>query len=495
MPAELYLNKIYFDRQRNKYRPTTIIDIRPNRIEMLTEDGKILVLFHDLENPQMYQTRMNWICNIENANKINEVTLFPVSFLAGLKRTELGYILAPSYVSTLDYYIRPGKGEKLFKWYFNKTGGISYRLRISYKLAAALQQIHSQGYCLVDICPNHIHLQEYDLNNSTPSIIQFSGIDQISSYTIPPVTAGAATYSDPLVYLNRTSASTSSDTYSFAIVLFELLTTCHPFIGADVEELSGELLSSAIDSGKLDYIGDCNSQNNKNDDFKDIQTLLPQDLECLFKQMFIEGKFNAAARPTLDDFKIAIIQSLKKIIKCDHRGCEKEYPYNKEHICPFCDNQTDRVIIARVKKRISASGKILFPNNGTHYYPSLPAIEEEINYMVIRGGETSITPICFDPKLKPSSFRSGIRIHYTPEENRLGIRNCFKKFNIKVNGQILTPYSKNNQKNNSDIWLSSLSKITIELLPDNAQLEPETIVPIHSDVYGSVTFTWIITIN
>lgn len=493
MLRELYLNKTFFDTQRNKYRPISEVDSGSNWAEMKTEDGKLLVIFNNLEEPKYQQRRLEWLSRVKNKCALDSILTFPTAILTGLKRNEMGYVAVPENENTLNYYIHPPKDEKLFKWYFDKTGGITYRLKIAYCIADAIQRVHSEGYCLVDISPNHTHLRSFDTTKEPLPTIQFSGIDKISSYTYPPITPGANKYCDPLVFLNRASASSSSDTYSFAIMVFEMLTTCHPFIGEDTIDMSGDELAAAINSGSLDYIG--NTDSNSNEDFEYTQILLPEDLSELFQQMFVSGKFNASARPTLTRFKAAILRSLRKMIRCDYNGCEREYPFNADNICPFCGCHTKRVLTARVHKVVTASEELLLPYDGRQGFSALPSIEEEMSFVVIHEGTNKITRTCFEPEATDAPDNTGILVYYFHEQKKITVRNRFKKLNIIVNGKVLTPYIKADKDQHSDYSFPDSEQIVIEL-PDNAQIEPETIVNISSDEYGygSITHKWIVTI-
>lgn len=492
MPRELYLNKTFFDTQRNKHRPTSEIGAGANWVEMKTDDGKLLVMFSDLEEPKHQQRRLEWMVSVRDKSELDSVLAFPISILTGLKRDEVGYVSAPESDGTLNNYLRPQNGEKLFKWYCDKTGGITYRLKIAYSIANAIQRVHSEGYCLIDVSPNHTHLQPYDTEKEQLPLIQFSGVDKFSSYTYPPITSGADRYCDPLIYLKRTGASSSSDTYSFAVMIFEMLTTCHPFVGEDTESMSSEELSAAINNGSLDYIGDTNS--NHNEDFEYTKILLPEDLAELFQQMFVDGKLNASARPTLETFKTTIIRSLRKVIKCDHKGCEREYPFNADNVCPFCDCHTKRVLTARVQKLITASEELLLPYDGIKGFSTLPPIEEDTNFVVIREGTNKITRTCFEPEAAVEKANTGLLIHYSQEKKQIGVRNRFKKLSIIVNGNELTPYTKADKGQHSDIWLPDSKMVVIEF-PDNAQIEPEAIVNIDSSEYGSITHKWTVTIR
>ena len=494
MSTELYLNKNFFDTQRNKYIPVSEIDSGTNHIEMLTEDGKLLKMFYNQDDPKHFLDRLEWLINIRENSELEDIVAFPFSLLTGLKRSEVGYIAEMNDVCNLNYYIHPGKGDKLFKWYYDKTGGVVYRLKIAFKIATAIQIVHTKGYCLVDVCPKNTHLHEYDINKEGSPVIKFTGADRISSYTYPPVTLGASKYCDPLVYLRRSGVSTASDTYSFAVMLFEMLTTCHPFIGEDADELSADELSAAIDSGKLDYIGDGNTTKNKSENFEDTQIFLPKELATLFERMFVNGKFDVSSRPTINDFKAATIQSVRKIVKCDHKGCEREYLFNKDTICPFCGHKTNKVLTARVKKLICASEKLLLPYDGINGFSSLPVIEEDTNFMFVREGLNKMTRSFFEPTISIEKGGTGILLQYAPEKKKIAIRNRFAKLHITVCGKNLTPYTKADKGQHSDIEFSDDKEIIIEL-PDNAQIEPESIVKIDSDEYGLICHKWVLTIK
>lgn len=494
MQTELYLHKNFFDTQRNKYCPVSEIDSRDNWIEMKTEDEKSLIIYYNLDNPKYMQYRLDWLINISNKTSLYDVLAFPKALLTGLKKDEVGYIAQIKNKCTLNDYIHCETGEKLFKWYFNKTGGISYRLKIAYNIASALQKIHSKGYCLVNICPSYIHLQKFDVNKKQNPIVQFSRVENISSYTYPPLNWGASNYCDPLIFKGICGVSTISDAYSYAVLLFELLTTCHPFIGEDTYKLSQDELSKAIDSGELDYIGNKNSDRNKNEDFDDTQIFIPEDLLILFEKMFVEGKFNKQFRPTIENFKMAIIKSLRKIINCDHKGCQREYTYNKEMICPFCGNITQKVVKACVKKVIYTPKKILIPHDGIKDFSALPIIQENTNFMVIRDGLNKLTPTFFEPDTVRENGNIGLFVYYSAEDNKISIINRFKKLNVNICGKILGPYNKEHKYEYYEDYLSNDKVITIEL-QENAQINPEHIVQINCEEYGIIRHKWIVTIK
>ena len=277
MPKHTYLNHNFFDTQRQKYKAVEEIASGKQSVCLQTDNKKLLKIFHSLDNAKAMTDRLEWLKSLGDKDDIlSDAIAMPSSILAGLKRDEVGYVCEPLGECSLDYYIKPGKGEKLFKWYYEKTGGIEFRLKIAYSVAARLQQIHAKGICLVDVCPGNTMLQIFVADKPAKPSIQFVGADSISSYTYYAQSTGNPLYGDPLVRLHRATPSSTSDTFSFAIMLFEMLTTCHPFYGEDAELLSDEEFYERLKQGTLDYIGDEKSPNNKNEVFEDTQIFLPQ---------------------------------------------------------------------------------------------------------------------------------------------------------------------------------------------------------------------------
>ena len=476
MPKHTYLNRNFFDTQRQRYKAVEEVAIEQQSINLKTDDNKIIKIFHSLDKTKTMIDRFEWLKSLGVKDDIlSNAIAMPSAILTGLKRDEVGYVCEPSGECNLTYYIKPGKGEKLFKWYYEKTGGIEFRLKIAYSIAARLQQVHTKGICLIDICPDNTTLQLFSADKPIKPTIQFIGADAISSYTYHAQSNGKLLYSDPLVCQHRNSPSATSDTFSFAVMLFELLTTCHPFYGEDAELLTDDEFHNKLVHGELDYIGNELTLNNKN-------------------EIFTTGIMDASIRPTLDDFKAACIQSMKKIIKCNHSGCEKDYPYNPRHICPFCNRTTNRVILARLKRTISASEKLLLPHDGIDVFSALPVLVEEQNFMVIRPGLNKITRSFFEPDANTEKDAVGILIQYSPDKKRIAIRNRFTSLNIKVLDKDLQPYTKTDKGQHSDIGFPEDKKVVIEL-PINAQIEPERIVLVEDDGYGTIQHKWSISIG
>lgn len=492
MDVNKYLSRSYFDVKRSKHQATDIIASGENSLLLKTDEGKILKICSSDKDYGVYSERLDWLQELGLRGTLNKYISMPLAKLNGLKHGEYGYVCEDADGVNLDYYIHPSKDIKPFnKWYYDSTGGIEYRLKLAYTIALALEQIHQCGYCFVDICPSNVVVTQFDSNERTPLKAKFLGAENIASYTFNPHINGSDMYVDPMVYSNRNGNSTVSDTYSYAIMIFQLLTTCHPFVGDECEVREQEEIINMIHSGELDYIGDEDSTKNKNDTFDMTQIFVPRELRELFYKMFVVGKFNPNGRPTLTDFKNACRRATQKLIMCTNSSCKRQYPYNVNKVCPFCHEPSKNVVVVRLKRVLTSSEKILLPYDENKGFSSLPPIEENINYMILKPGLNRLPTSFFDSSFPDEEGFAGILIQCNNKE--IKIRNSFKKARIKVNGTILEPFSKNNIEK-SDIVVALSKEIIIEF-PKNLMVHSESAANLSCEQYGEVISKWAITIG
>ena len=493
MDVNKYLSRSYFDIRRGRHRAVEVVASDENYVLLKTEEDKILKVCNSDTDADVYVVRIDWLQELAKRDKLNKYIDMPTAKLTGLKHGEFGYVYEQTAGVALDYYIHPSKDIKPFnKWYYDATGGIEYRLKIAYTIAMTLEKIHQNGYCFIDICPRNLITTKFSTDERTAPKTKFVGAENISSYTYHPIIKGHDMYTDPMVFLNRNGNSVVSDTYSYAVMLFELLTTCHPFIGDDCEDIEPHELVEMVNSGELDYIDDDNSELNKNDTFDMTQLFLPKELKELFYKTFVVGKFNPSQRPLLSDYKKACLRAIQKLIVCSNSVCKREYPYNLNKECPFCHKQTEGVSIVRVKRILTSEEKLLLPYDDYNCFSSLPPIEENINYMILKPGLNRLPKSFFDPSFSDDEGFSGLLIQ-KGTRNYI-IRNSFKKTKIKVNGKVLEPFTKKELADKSDETIPFNKEAVIEF-PKNLLVHSEKAADLLSEQYGDINYKWSITIG
>lgn len=494
MASQSYINRSLFDTRHHKYRITDEIDSSGNYSCLRSEDGHMLKIFKGPEYTCNLAEKIEWLCDLGNTSDISRYIALPISALAGLKRDEVGYVYRLASEYTLTLFTALPKGEKLFGWYFEKTGGIECRLKVLYRLADLLIHMHKIGFCLVDVSPQNFVLKDFNLSKNTPPELQYTNPDAISSYSYRAAGDGQQGYVDPIVSQGQGSPSSISDTFSFAVIAFEVLSTCHPFGGDIKNELSQEEFESAVSHGKLPYIGDPDSVDNKSDLFEDTEVFIPDELLFLFRRMFVSGLHDASVRPRLGDFKNAILQSLRRIVQCDHAGCGRLYPYNQQHVCPFCGNSTAQVIKARVYKSVSATEKLLLPHDNFAGFSALPTEKKLMNWGVLHPGLQKITNSFFEVDAESEDDKICILINYAPDKKRIAVRNRFSCISISANEKTLKPYTKEDKGVHSDATFSSEVELEISL-PENIMPSIECATENASNTYGTIHQNWTLMIS
>ncbi|WBX68209.1 protein kinase [Tenacibaculum dicentrarchi] len=281
----------------------------------------------------------------------------------------LGYIMemATDMVS-LEYLITPNLNIKFTQWWYN-TGGLKKRIEILEKIAKTLTKLHAKGLVYGDFSLSNIFVSE-DKNYSE---IYFIDSDNITSESKVGEAVYTLGYAAPeLMQTDSKNASSGYDTYtdnfSFAIIAYQLLTHNHPFIGDYVNEGEPELEESA-------YLGQIPWVNHTTDNINISKSGIPSSLTIsnkmmeAFRNTFEEGIENKFKRTTAVKWEEILYKALKAIIKCEKDTCNQNFFFQKNLICPFCNDQMEYVGIATIhpllksiKDEIKKECSVTLPN-------------------------------------------------------------------------------------------------------------------------------------
>lgn len=363
--------------------------------------------------------------------------------IAVLENPYVGYVMkeAKGHVSLNDYVDKPEEIEDIWDWYFNATGGVTKRLQIGYLLAKSLRYLHLSGYAYVDISPSNIFVSR---EKNSLAIIDS---DNITSGAYKPLIDGTNYYMAPEIGNKTAIANSITDTYSYAVLLFKMLTTCHPFIGDDAENANPEWLQDAIDTGKMEYIGNPDSDENKNSNFESTRVFLTDELEELFRKTFVDGKIESSRRPTLMEFMRACAHARNIVIQCDHPGCDTEYYYTGEACeCPMCDRRPNKVYTITSRNMVRTHGKILIPLDGSQNMKPLDVYNDTVSTMAVTKKMKFINRSFFDEKIPFESDGSLVAIARTNNGNLAVLNLVNNKIVLNdqtmTNGKEIPPYKK-----------------------------------------------------
>lgn len=204
-------------------------------------------------------------------------------------------------------------GEKWQRFDLKNPNALQYRLRICFNLAVAIYQMHATDhYVLVDMKPENIILQP----NGLLAIVDTDSVEVIENgVAIFPAPVATPEYTPPEFYTkNRQKNSTigeSWDRFGLSVIFYKLLCGIHPFAGSAKppydnlvslhEKIEhGLFVHRRLDQAVFSVIPPPHEQFNK----------LAANLQELFIQCFEEGHQNPEARPSAEEWCLALLVAI-----------------------------------------------------------------------------------------------------------------------------------------------------------------------------------------
>ena len=243
----------------------------------------------------------------------------------------------PTSYSEHDFlYYRWSNQIDNFDEWFISTGGVKARLQILVDLARQLANYHRQNKVYKELVPEFIKIvkdRDNILRVKLPETNYYtSGFGDIYIY---------ASHAAPEVVNRRMPNTPMSDCYTFAILAFELLEFCHPFLGDDA--IKNNRYDDAF-KGRLAWIDNPDDDSNRHITRYYDRAFTTMPLWQLFAKTFTEGKFDVFYRPSIFEWLDALEDEQKKLRFCPN--CKTDFLcYNVDYECPFCDDSLDFDIV------------------------------------------------------------------------------------------------------------------------------------------------------
>lgn len=474
--------RVFYDSRRQKHTLDVLIADAPNAQLWTADKGNYVRFIKDIQTAAKIEERLGWLS--DSVNKLHELEnlVFPSGILINCNTGEHGYVLKSSKETTLQSLIQKPASEKLYKWYFDLTGGISYRLKLGYQLAKLLIKIHEAGMLMNELSPDLIFVDAYKPESPITNI-EIAVTENASTYSRKPLYAGSSEYIDPMIGRRIAVQTTYSDVYAFSVILFSLLTLCHPFKGDQYEDTLPEKQNESILSGALDYIGDPDGEN-YSDLYEDNQVFLSAELKALFMRSFKNGKFDHSYRPSLQEYADACLNSINHLTKCDSQNCGKEYIDDQGHICPFCMRKTRSVAYVTCIQTVSQTSKIIMPMDLQSQELPLPLVENTLATMSLREGINYIPRSFLYENVPVENDKRSLAIYVNYKTGVVYVYNMFKRAEILVNDKPLAPYVK--AKNNRFLFKLDMGEMKISL-PGNMNMLTEQSIAESSKEYGEIS--------
>lgn len=287
--------------------------------------------------------------------------------------------------------------------YYAQTGSTRFRLYALYKCAANLARLHNAGIVYGDVSENNVFIGE-----NAPCDCWLIDADNLRLEQ--PHSGGRIIYTPrlgaPELVQLKDSPRPRTDCWAFAVMAFQILSLCHPFIGkmvlesenesggwdSDPADQGGEAvdLDEQAYAGFLPYIDDEDDDSNEFNGGLPRQLILTSRLRTLFQETFGVGRLQPHRRPSMSFWALELARAFDNSIVCP--SCKMSY-YNSPDFenCPYCGSSRPAFVIAKTDRwqmnlfdnNNKDSFKIFLPHRLFHPFSlassDFPEYEAQIN--------------------------------------------------------------------------------------------------------------------
>ncbi|MCH5165491.1 MAG: serine/threonine protein kinase [Clostridiales bacterium] len=305
-----------------------------------------------------------WLKNTIGANNdLKNKLAVPKALVEG---DDIGYIMyrATEHDSLKSYITFPSDIQQFEQWY-KLNYKLKKRLQIASYLFNSLELIHISGLLFTDLSPNNIMVHKnknnlvfIDTDNMRRKRDSYLSVVGTDGYMAPEIYIGLNEMNKKInsVEFDKSELpksgrlSIESDVFSAAVIVFQLLTLQHPFIGDAVEDGTAEDETAALRC-ETDYILHKNKSNISSTPFVQLfdkcQIVTPK-IRDLFYRTFVDGKNNPYLRPTAIEFAEAFDEAQDLLASCEKCGSDFMYLPETENLCWDCENRTERRVVLQI---------------------------------------------------------------------------------------------------------------------------------------------------
>ncbi|MCP3169966.1 protein kinase family protein [Myxococcus qinghaiensis] len=254
----------------------------------------------------------------------------PLSML----RDHVGYTmrLLTGMVPMRSLIAEPG-ASKLGEFY-RSSGGLGRRLELLANTAGLLARLHAVPLVYADVSLNNVFISE-TADASEVWLIDLDNLDYLSANAPGIFTPG---FGSPEVVTGRAGVSTLSDSYSFAVLAFWVLTQQHPFLGDYVEQGSwdddgDEDREQLAFRGEVPWVEDTRDGSNRTSKGIARHLVLSKPVRELFQRTFEAGRTDRTARPSMSEWADVLRRAADRVVSC--KGCGSTFDVTAGS-CQFC---------------------------------------------------------------------------------------------------------------------------------------------------------------
>ena len=339
-------------------------------LKFLVKNGSII------QDEQIYESYKNRINDISILKIDDDINICRPEII--LKKPTCGYVmkllneLTP--VSNLIYSTSYGE----YKDYLISDGTLKKKLEVLIDLSRVLARLHSKGMIYGDLSPNNVFYSKKDVFSK----VWLIDCDNLHLYDETVSTIFTPGYGAPEVVKKVSPNTQYSDSFSFSVLAFKILTSQHPFINDyNGESSSGgwdaSTVSTESDADANDVLWLCDSKTNAPEDLKDfIRHFVPANLMKLFDATFNDtGRKLPYTRPSMRTWFENLCQVYTKIWKCscgnfnfftDKKCFSCNNSFNPESYCSLfsvCGSSIHDEVVNKFKESLDEDDRELFKDD------------------------------------------------------------------------------------------------------------------------------------
>jgi DNA-binding helix-hairpin-helix protein with protein kinase domain len=233
--------------------------------------------------------------------------------LALLAPPTVGYIMRflRDMVPLSALQARPGE-HLLEKWL--ATGGLRRRCRLLAHAGEVLHELHARGYLYGDVSPSNIFVSDH--------------VDHAEAWLIDPDNIGPASrvrpfytpgFGAPELVRGVATPDSLTDAHAFAVLVFQLLTGRHPWVGDAVADGEPELEERAW-LGEFPWVDDPDDASNRCSTGIPAQYVMTRKLLELSRKAFSAARQDRTRRPSVSEWLAALHEQADLCVDCPACG-------------------------------------------------------------------------------------------------------------------------------------------------------------------------------
>jgi len=288
----------------------------------------------------------------------------------------------------------------LLEWHI-ETGGLRRRLRLLAHAGEALAGLHGRGVVYADVSHNNVFVSK-PVEALEAWLIDLDNLVHTSDYGRTIFTPG---YGAPEVVSGSGGCTTLSDAWAFAVLVWQVLTLTHPFVGDFVDDGEPELEDKAF-AAKLPWVGHSTDHSNACSRGFPPDLVMARRLVDLARQTFEEGVDDRIRRPGVSAWVDRLHAAADQTVRCSE--CGGTY-FVIESCCPWCDAPRPALLPLRIARWDPDKGLV----SGAVRLAQFPLTSEEL-VLPRRVTEGLSGPCAREPHVKFKCVDRGVSVHAVP---------------------------------------------------------------------------------